>query len=365
MAEKQSWAEIGERVRWVRQAKGMSQAGLAEAVGLDRTMLAKIEAGTRRLDALELSRISSALQVPMDLLLTPPPEVISRRVDVTPDGSTTEAAQAPQRLEVELVAWLRDVRQLIELGVLSPRPIIVADRSVSSSDDARAVALWLRDKLNIGDAPIHSLIELCERAGQFMLVTDLPGDGASLVDGDVAVSVVSVQGDPGRRRSTGAHELGHLILGDEYSSDIEVHASRAEREAIVDAFAAELLLPSRVLIAAADGRAMTRDLLVKLAAVHRTSWALAVRQAKHAGVIDSDARRGWMMSNPTRAEFMEAVGWAPQPDLEAVRVPPSYANAVMEAWRRNLVTSARAVELMHGQISEDDLPDRDDREIAL
>jgi hypothetical protein len=30
---------------------------------------------------------------------------------------------------------------------------------------------------------------------------------------------------------------------------------------------------------------------------------------------------------------MEALGWAPQPDLASIRVPPSYAQAVIEAWR--------------------------------
>src|ERR1700722_3781455 len=54
----------------------------------------------------------------------------------------------------------------------------------------------------------------------------------------------------------------------------------------------------------------------------------------------------------------EAVRWAPQPDLESIRVPPGYAHAVVEAWRQGLVTRVRAVELMHGQVSEADLPDR-------
>ena len=82
-------------------------------------------------------------------------------------------------------------------------------------------------------------MELCERAGQYVLVTELPGDGASVVDGDVAAAVVSIRGDPGRRRATAAHELGHLVIGDEYSNDLGVHASRADREAVLDAFAAE------------------------------------------------------------------------------------------------------------------------------
>ncbi|MEU7616087.1 ImmA/IrrE family metallo-endopeptidase [Micromonospora rifamycinica] len=44
--------------------------------------------------------------------------------------------------------------------------------------------------------------------------------------------MVSTQGDPGRRRATAAHELGHLIIGDEYSTDLGVSTSRAAREAV-------------------------------------------------------------------------------------------------------------------------------------
>jgi hypothetical protein len=84
----------------------------------------------------------------------------------------------------------------------------------------------------------------CERMGLFVAVVDLPGEGASILDGDLAAAVVSRLGDPGRRRATAAHELGHVLLGDEYSSDLGVHASRASREAVIDAFAAELLLPT-------------------------------------------------------------------------------------------------------------------------
>ncbi|MGQ0838703.1 helix-turn-helix domain-containing protein [Actinokineospora sp.] len=39
------WVEVGERVRHARVAMGLSQEGLARAVDLDRTMIAKIESG--------------------------------------------------------------------------------------------------------------------------------------------------------------------------------------------------------------------------------------------------------------------------------------------------------------------------------
>jgi len=351
------WADVGERVRAARLAAGLTQEELGARTGLDRTMIVKIESGNRRIDAMELVRLSSALQVPVDFLLRPVPLVLSRRTGVATEEADTEVARESGRLDLALVAWLHEVQQLVELGVLLPGPLLRAEVPVDSKAAARELALWIRKQLGIDLDVIDSLVELCERAGQYVLVTDVPGEGASVVDGDLAVAVVSLHGDPGRRRATAAHELGHLVIGDEYSSDLGVHESRADRESLLDAFAAELLLPSEVLIeerGAADG--ISRDQLISLAARYRTSWSLAIRQAAHAGVLSAQARHDWGRSTPTRSEFMEALGWAPQPDLEAIRVPPRYAHAVIEAWRRGALTATRAVELMHGQISTADLP---------
>jgi len=351
------WADVGERMREARLAAGLTQEELGAAAGLDRTMIVKIESGSRRIDAMELVRLSSALQVPVDFLLRSTPLVLSRRTGVVTEEADTEVAREAGRLDLALVAWLHEVQQLVELGVLQPGPLLRAETPVDSQTAARELALWVRKQLGMDLEAIASLAEMCERAGQYVLVTDVRGEGASVVEGDVAVAVVSLEGDPGRRRATAAHELGHLVVGDEYSSDLGVHASRADREALLDAFAAELLLPSQVLTEERGAaEAISRDQLIGLAARYRISWSLALRQAAHAGVLSAQARRDWGRSAPTRSEFMEAVGWAPQPDLEAVRVPPRYAHAVMEAWRRGLLTAARAVELMHGQITAADLP---------
>ncbi len=351
------WTDVGERMRVARLAAGLTQEELGARAGLDRTMIVKIESGSRRIDAMELIRLSSALRVPVDFLLRPTPLVLSRRAGIVAEDADTEIARESGRLDLALVAWLHDVQQIVELGVLQPVPVLRAKAVVDSEAAARDLALWIREQLGLDSGAIDSLIDLCERAGQYVLVTDVPGEGASMVDGDVAVAVVSLQGDPGRRRATAAHELGHLVIGDEYSSDLGVHASRAAREALLDAFAAELLLPSRVLIQERGASAaITREQLIGLAARYRTSWSLAIRQAAQAGVLSAEARRDWGRSSPTRSEFMEAVGWAPQPDLEAIRVPPRYAHAVMEAWRQGALTATRAVELMHGQIAAADLP---------
>lgn len=356
MSDDVQWADVGERLRGARLAAGLSQEDLAVRVGLERTMIAKIESGSRRIDALELIRIASALQVPVDYLLRPAPSILSRRASLVAEDTGTDVTRESERLEVALVAWLHDVQQLIGLNVLQPKHLLRTETPVDSSAAARELALWVRGELEAGTEPIESLMELSERAGQYVLVTELPGDGASVVDDNVAAAVVSIRGDPGRRRATAAHELGHLVIGDEYSNDLGVHASRADREAVLDAFAAELLLPTQVLTGTGQADGITRDQLIELAARYRTSWSLAIRQADHAGVLTGEARRDWSRSTPTRAELMEAVGWVPQPDLESIRVPPGYAHAVVEAWRRGRITATRAVELMHGQITLADLP---------
>jgi transcriptional regulator with XRE-family HTH domain len=351
------WTDVGERMRVARLAAGLTQEELGAKTALDRTMIVKIESGHRRIDAMELIRLSSALQVPVDFLLRPTPLVLSHRINAMTEDVETEVARESGRLDLALVAWLHDVQQMVELGALQPGPLLMAKTVVNSEAAARELALWVREQLDAGSEPINSLVELCERAGQYILVADVPGEGSSVVDGDVAVAVVSRRGDPGRRRATAAHELGHLVIGDEYSSDLGVHVSRGEREALLDAFAAELLLPSRVLTRErGTAESITRDQLIGLAARYRTSWSLAIRQAAQAGVLSGQARRDWGRSSPTRSEFLEALGWAPQPDLEAVRVPPHYADAVMAAWRNGALTAARAVELLHGQITESDLP---------
>ncbi|WP_327088085.1 ImmA/IrrE family metallo-endopeptidase [Nonomuraea sp. NBC_01738] len=275
------------------------------------------------------------------------------------EDTTTAASQASYRIDSTLASWIREIRLLISLGMLQPKPIRRYQGRVDGPPAAAGVAKWLRTELGLGIDAIESMADLCEKCGQYILVIDLPGDGASAVDDDLAAAVVSLTGDPGRRRSTAAHELGHLVLGDEYSTDIEVSASREEREDMVDAFAAELLLPVEAVERARNSNRSTRSILVELAAKYRASWSLTLRQARTAEAITSHEEKKLRTCLPTLAEFRDSVGWAPQPDLDSIRVPPTFAHAVMTAYRLGHITGSRALELMHGQLnSPADLPPR-------
>ncbi|MCY9782530.1 XRE family transcriptional regulator [Nocardiopsis sp. EMB25] len=359
MMDQLSWESIGERVRDSRASMGLSQQDLADQVGLERSMISKLEKGARRIDAMELTAIARVLGYPVTHFLSPTPEVVSRRATVAEaeELSDSAAARDTYRNEAELAQWLRDVRQLIDLGALNRVPLALYSRRVTDHDAARDAARWLRTHLGLGDVPIESVADACERAGQFLAVAPLSSDGASLVDGDVAVAVVRLDQEPGRRRSTAAHELGHMVLGDEYSNDLGVHTSREERERVVEVFAAEFLLPSKQMkyVLGIEDEEVRRHALVKVTAEYRVSWSLTIAQLRHVGALDSGELRRLRGRVPTEIELREAVGWKPQPDLASIRVSPRYSSAVITALRENTITPARAVEMMRGQIELRDL----------
>lgn len=362
-----SWVDVGARVREARIAVGKTQAELAAALGLDRSMLSKIEAGDRKIDALELFRLSDEIGLPVHhFLFRPPASVVSHRSAALTEDTESDTARHAYLLDARLLSWLRDVRQLVELGTLTPRPLLELDRSIGDESSARAVAAQIRRRFGLGHDPIGPMTDFGEQLGVYLLAADIPGDGASLTDGDLSVGLVSTRGEPGRRRATAAHEVGHQLLGDEYSSDLGgVGASRVERERLITTFAAELLLPRDALAAEwprGGTEEASRSVAVAVAARYRVSWTLVLRQAEAADLLPPSRASRWGSARPTRTELLDAAGWEPRTDLDAGQSAPGYAHAVLLAYRRGLILGARAVEMLHGQFSEDDLPTPDEQD---
>jgi transcriptional regulator with XRE-family HTH domain len=70
-AESKALRAIGERIGELRRAKGMTQAELAEAVGVSLPRIRKIETQIFNLTSLVLLRVAKALDVePGELLIT-------------------------------------------------------------------------------------------------------------------------------------------------------------------------------------------------------------------------------------------------------------------------------------------------------
>lgn len=60
---------LGDAVRTARKASGLSQEALADAAGIDRSHMGKLERGERNITLLNIARVSTALQKrPSELL---------------------------------------------------------------------------------------------------------------------------------------------------------------------------------------------------------------------------------------------------------------------------------------------------------
>ncbi|MFN8075309.1 MAG: XRE family transcriptional regulator [Kineosporiaceae bacterium] len=355
----QSWIGVGERVREARLATSHTQQDVATALNIDRSAVARIEAGTRQITALELFALADLLSVPVGhFVASPTPSMVSRRRPITEDADSVTRSRF--RLDVELETQARDLSWLTEHGFLEALPgMVVGYGPVADDLQARELAAEARGRLGVGEGPLGSMLDVCAAFGMHLRVAAGHEAGASLIlDQGLAAAVVGGADEPGRRRATAAHELGHVLLNDEYTSDLGVAASRDEREQVMDAFAAEFLLPTTVVVRAwtggTEGRS-DRQRLIRLAGEYRVSWTTVVRTACAAGVIDGAAARRLQSVVPTRGDFLQAWGQAPEPDL-VKGVSRQWQAAVLEAYTDEAITSRRAVELLHGDLTVDELP---------
>lgn len=63
--------ELGKRIMDARRAAQMTQVDLADVLDLDRSAIARIENGNRKVDSLELYALSEAVGCPVEELLEP------------------------------------------------------------------------------------------------------------------------------------------------------------------------------------------------------------------------------------------------------------------------------------------------------
>lgn len=56
---------LSERLKQAREYMGLKQEDVAKSVGIPRSALSNVEAGTRKVDAIELSRLAKLYQRPL------------------------------------------------------------------------------------------------------------------------------------------------------------------------------------------------------------------------------------------------------------------------------------------------------------
>jgi len=281
---------MGTRVAEARQRAGLTQVELAAATSLDRSALAKIEKGTRRVSALELARIAQAVDERIEWFVAEAvPSVVSHRNLVDPGSASPSIDRLADRVtrNVEFLQSQDPQFTLPELERLE-RP--------AGADEAESAALTVRRLLGFeGGQPASDLGAAASRAGILAFSFDLDhdaADAASILLPRGAVVVVNGSLHVGRRRLSLAHDVGHCVFADEYVVDWNVagHEDGGTWEARLDRFARALLLPAGELRSEwlhLRERDDTRTAAVKVASRWRVDMSTLARRLAEIGLVDS------------------------------------------------------------------------------
>ncbi|MEV1011314.1 helix-turn-helix domain-containing protein [Streptomyces sp. NPDC049881] len=350
--------EIGARVAEARAERGITQAQLAASIGVDRTALAKIESGSRRVTALELVSIARELGHRVEWFVDEAPPALASYRGAGP-------GVAVQAIDAQLDSLVRDAEFVTsrcpELVTGQPEPL----PHPTTADEAEELAASARRLLGLAPTqPAHEFSRLAAGVGLLVFAVDL-GEGADagtvlLERGGVAL--VNGHWRVGRRRLAAAHELGHYLLADQFSLDWRVAASEAEGiEARLDGFARALLLPGDDLRARWEEWLNVpdegwRDAAVRAASHYGVDMATLARRLVEVGLVDGERGRSIRQVHTKQADIVEK-NLVVRDELAPVALPRPYEQAVLKLYRHEVVTADRAVGLLRGTFDHDALPD--------
>ena len=337
-----------------RHEIGLTQQECATRIGMDRSALAKIETGRRRVSATELVRLAEALEMRVEWFFEDAPAaVLSRRNSGEPGAPSPAIDRFVERLA-------REAEFLERIGGME-LPVIAEMAFPATVEQAEAAAAEAREMLGYGGG--EPAVGLSARVGELGLLAfswefgEQGADGASVLLRRGAVAVVNGSCPTGRRRLTLAHELGHCIFGDAFSTDWRVsEAPPAMREGRIDLFARALLLPAGTLERRWRGGDRVRVDAVRLASEYRVDMAtLATRLDELEIATPQEAVR--VRSIRTRRADIVDLELLVADELSAPDLPDVYVKAVLDVYRREEISAARALGLLLDTWEHDDLPD--------
>jgi len=247
-------ALIGRRIREARERRDISQQKVADALGVPRTAVTNIEAGTRNVSTLELTKLGALLN------LFPAAFFDGSGVSdlaVVRARALSEATNSPEfgpvidRM-IDLCSEGAELRRLLDQEVPASLPNY-AQRIASAGDAVRQGEARARDerrRLGLGNAPAGNLPELIGDQGIWVAsaARDFPSNVSGLFLNHPAIGMaVLINGshDRVRRRFSYAHEYGHALF--DRQEELRLTQNRNSNELVekrANAFAAGFLMPA-------------------------------------------------------------------------------------------------------------------------
>lgn len=286
-----SHSPIGSNLRRLRAGQGLTQADVATAAGITRLAYRNLETGLSLPRTETLQALARALDVGVQDLVTPVPELRSVRF------RSFQRLNTREQILFEVGRRLRDFNELEEiLGErIAPRLGSLGGGDLTAEDTATAI----RKRFGLGPGePVRDLCGLLEANGIKVLPLRVASDAffglsVAVADGGPAIAVnvwerISVE----RQIFTAAHELAHLMLHlEDYDVVQKDEEKRQEREA--NLFAAHFLMPQEVFAREwEDTRGMALvDRVLKVKRMFRVSYRTVLYRLTETGAFGPEIWR--------------------------------------------------------------------------
>jgi Zn-dependent peptidase ImmA (M78 family)/transcriptional regulator with XRE-family HTH domain len=261
---------IGARIKALREERNLSQEDLARLFGFkDRQTVSAIETGERRLSADELLLAVRELGAPIDYFTDPFRLVGEGRFNWRQTSVPAQVLGAYERVAGQIIAAFRTLgTELGEKPPLDRRALRLTKNS--RFEDAAEAGERFAAEHNLGDVPAQRLAEVMERNLDILVLMVTPShagvSGAACRLPDLDVVLINRDEVPGRRHFDLAHELFHILT---WEAMPPVHVEDATEtgganrvEQLANSFASALLMPTRIVQAAADWRTLRGDALI-------------------------------------------------------------------------------------------------------
>ncbi len=297
----------GDMLRLARQLKGFPQTEAAKLLGIDQSLLSRMENGIVEIrDEMLLSAeavygVRRSFFCQSEPIYGPPVSVHPmwrKKADVTGRDVDAIVAEANMR-----VMHLRKFFEAADVATVNDLPRL----DIDDYGDPEHIAALVRSYWKVPRGPIRNLTVLVERAGVLVAHSSMAGAAVSgftfSVPGMPSLIVLNSDQPADRMRFTLAHELGHLVMHRFPSANMENEAH---------AFASALLLPGEDIRPLLQNRRIDLPFLASLKPEWKVSMQAIIMAAKKMDLLTRNQEeylwkqisvRKWRIREPVELDF--------------------------------------------------------------
>jgi Zn-dependent peptidase ImmA (M78 family)/transcriptional regulator with XRE-family HTH domain len=336
---------FAQRLANARKIRCMSQRELCASVGgkVSPTAVAKYEKGLMMPSSDVLIAFSNALGMKIDYFFRP----FTIEIDPSKFEFRKKSSMGSKKVESVKLLVCSEIEKYTEieaiLGITPKFGLNYSNATVEGENDAKTLALRLRNDLNVGTDAIVSAVDLLESAGVKIIEIEHESSfsGTCNETDGLPVIVVNKNMCSERKRLTIFHELGHLLM---QCSD------GVDKEAMCNVFANEVLIPSNK-FRGIVGESRRDISLVELQAIQREygiSVDALMKKACQLNIITQKRYTSFHKKKNANPQFKEAVETSLYPMENTCR----FERMVYRALASEMITFSKAAALLDKPVSE-------------